>query len=283
MGGGNTTTTNTTQNQQTGPWSPAVPQLSNILGQLANGGAALTPEQAASLQGGYTAAGSIPNFGGAVANTIPGILNTTPQLSALNTAYNTFQGANAPYLNPNFTNPMTNPAMSNAMNSLNQQITQSVDSQFAGAGRTGDNGQLAKAIAQGESNVEAPMLANEYTTLTGQQQNAINSGLAGAGTYATEATAIPGQAATTGAGVAGALPGLYMGPTTAQLGIANMGYNLPYQNTQTIEQLLNPIAGLGSTGTLNQQGTTTQQLSLLSTLLGAGFGGLGLAGAFSKA
>jgi len=123
-----------------------------------------------------------------------------------------------------------------------------------------------------------PLLTGEYNTLSGMQQNAINAVPTTAANMANELTSIPQSAATTGANLASALPGIYMGPSTAQLGIANMGYNLPYMNLQMPEQLTAALGGMGGTANLTGTGTTTQELSPLSTALGLGIAGGSLLG-----
>jgi hypothetical protein len=203
-----TSKTANTQSTNTSPWQPAQPELKKALTQI--GTQPLTPSgfQTGAANAAVTAASNIPNFGPGVAGTVQN------------------------YLSPNFTDPYKNPALSSAFDALNQQISKSVMSQFQGAGRDpAGNAQAPQAIARGEGQAEAPILANEYNTLLGFQQNAPQ--------------------------IAGMIPGLSMQPSQAQLSAATQQAGLPLMNVLGAEQATLPIAGLGGQSTGYSTGSYT--------------------------
>lgn len=274
MPGGTTQTTN--QNQQSQPWKPAIPGLENLIGQISGGGGTLTGPQSSAIANLQGEAGGVPSFGAAGTGAINNLFSssTAPQVGMLGDAYNSFQAANSPYLNSNYTNPYTNPALSSAMSTMNEDITNQVRGNFAAAGRTGSPDEV-KTLSRGLAQGEGGLLTNEYNTLVGQQQNANTAGL-GAGKSTAQGQAglnqIPLQNAMMGIQGAGAVPGLWTMPGATQLTAANVGQQQPYQNLQLPASMLTGIAGLGgqNTGT----STTTQPTNPWTTALA---GGLGLA------
>jgi hypothetical protein len=290
MGGANTQTTNQTQNQssQTNPWAATIPSLQNLIQQISGGGAPLTSAQSGALTQLQQEGGALPNFGAAGTNAVNNLFtsSTAPQVGMLGDAYKQFQSATSPYLNSNYTNPYTNPALSSALGTMNQDITNQVNSEFAAAGRTGSpaNTQaLARGLAQGEGG----LLTGEYNTLVGQQQNAIGSVLpAATGT----AGAITGQQqvpltnALSGISAAGAVPGLWTQPGQTNLGIAETAQQMPWQNMQMPYGMLTGLAGLGgqSTGTNTGTSTTSQPINPWTTAAGLGLGMFALSDARLK-
>lgn len=277
--GNNSQTTSQSQQSQYAPWAPAMPGLENIIGQLSNGGGSLTPQQQSALNGLYGAGGG-PNFGAQGANAVNGMFNTTtaPQAGLWNNALQQQQGALSPYLSSGYTNPMTVPGFGDAMKTMNQDITNQVNSQFAAAGRSGSPGNT-QALARGLSQGEGGLLANEYNQLVGQQQGAANQYLSGAGSTAAGTAGLGSQqiqnwlqAMQGGQG----LPGLYGSPGLSQLQYANIGQQLPFQNLQMQSGLLGSLAGLGGTSSGSGTSTTTQPVNPWTTGAGVGLGLLAL-------
>src|SRR5262249_17740424 len=144
--------------------------------------------------------------------------------------------------------PTKVPGIAAALETVRNDVTNSVNSSFAGAGRdlSGLNQQsLARGIAQGE----APVLLDAFFKNAGLQQNA--------------ASALPGLANSTAttqssldqASLANRAQGLNIGLTavpqaanaapTGVLSAENLLRTLPLQNLQALSSLVVPIAGLG--------------------------------------
>lgn len=274
--GSNSGQQTTQQQTQTQPWAPAVPALSSILGNIQGlqGQSGINPTEAAAIQQLQSNTSQIPNFGPTVANTAQSYLTGDP-FNTLNPAYNNYGNSIAGITNPNNLNPYNTPGFANALNTLNQDITQQVNGQFAAAGRSGSgyNDQtLARGLAQGEGS----LLQNQYNTNVSNLQNAaqnyFNAGL-GLNTAQGQNTALGGN-------LAGTIPGLATQGPQAQLQAGQAPFNLLTGNQGILAGLTVPIAGLGgqSQGTSNTQATQTP--SLLSDILaGAKVGGQLLFGA----
>lgn len=278
MGGSTSQTTN--QSSQTQPWTPAIPMLTNILGQLGNVPLTPTGGQSSAVNAINSAVAGMPNFGGQGINSVNGLFNsnTSPQQGMISNAYGSAANALMPMLSSGYTNPMTNPNLGAALSTLNQDITNQIGGQFAAAGRPlGTNAAGTQALARGLGQGEAGLLANEFNTLSGNQLAAANAlpGLAGsaAGGMTAQQQAQYGNWLQ-GMQAAGMIPGLLTQPGTSQLTAANLMEELPFMNIQGIEQLGLPIAGLGaeSSGT----STTTQQSPWWTTALGLGLLGTSL-------
>jgi hypothetical protein len=274
--GSNSQTTNQSQSSQFAPWAPAIPGLQNIIGQLSNGGAPLTGDQSSALSTLQSGANATPNFGGTASNAVNGLFNTStqPQIGLWNNALNTSQNTLSPYLSSSYTNPMSAPGFSAALNTMNQDITNQVNGQFAAAGRS-DSPANSQALARGLSQGEGGLISNEYNQLVGQQQGAANQYMSNAANAAQGTAAlgqIPLQNQLQGIAAAGSLPGLYTAPGATQLTAANAAQQQPYENLQLPSSLLAGLAGLGGTSSGTGTSTTTQPVNPFTTALGAGLG-----------
>lgn len=276
--GSNSQTTQQSQQSQFSPWAPAIPGLTNIINQLSSGGAPLTGPQASAISALQGEAGTVPSFGPQASNAVNGLFNTTtaPQIGLWNNAYNQSANTLGNYLRPDYTNPMTTPGLAQSLATVNEDVTNSIKGMFAGAGRDpSGNADASKALARGLAQGEAPIITSEYNTLSGQQLSAANQLLGGAGSTAAgtaQLGQIPIQNMIQGIGAAGALPGLYTAPGAAQLGAANIGQQLPYENLQLPTSLLAGLAGLGGSSSGSGVSTTTQPVNPWTTALGAGLG-----------
>jgi hypothetical protein len=278
--GSNSQTTNQSQSSQFAPWSQTIPGLTNIIGQLSSGGAPLTGQQSGALNNLYAAGGAAPNFGAQGSNAVNSLFNssTAPQVGMWNNALQTQQNTLSPYLSAGYTNPMNTPGFSQALGTLNQDITNQVNGQFAAAGRS-DSPANSQALARGLSQGEGQLISNQYNANVGQQQNAANQYLSGAGSTAAGTAGLgqlQGQEWLQAMQAGQGLPGLYGAPGLAQLQYANMGQQLPYENLQLQSGLLGGLAGLGGTSSGTGTSTTTQPVNPWSTGAGLGLGLLSL-------
>ena len=279
MGGSSSSdiSTSQTQNQSgsTNPWAPAIPALNNILGQISNTSTQPTNNQNAATSGLIGASQGLPNFGGQAAAATTSMLPGGDIYNTLNNGYSDLQKQLNPIANGSL-DPTQAPGMSNVLQTIRNDVGNSVNSQFAGAGRdlSGLNQQsLARGIAQGEA---VPLL-NQYNANVGNIMGAANSLYGGANSTATGLSGIAGA----GLGAAAAQPGIAQAPALAQLGAANTQYGQPLQNLGLLSQLTVPIAGLGgqyqgtSTGTgtsqTNNQMSGAQQFGLIANGLGSLF------------
>lgn len=278
MPGGSTTTQQ--QSGTSSPWSAAQPELNTILSTLGGTNPSVTSGQTNAYGLLNSEVAGIPNYApqaSGVANSEFGY-NTNPQQSTLNNAYGSVSGTLSPYLSSSYLNPMTTPGLSTELQGVGNSITNQVNSQFAAAGRDMSPANTT-ALAYGLEQGEAPIIANQYNQNVAAQQGAANSLESAANTTAGGLTqqqlaqlGINSQGLTT----ASAIPGVATAPGNAALTVANAQAQQPYTNLGWLSSLTDPIAALGGQSTSN--GTTTQQTSLLSSILGGLTGGLGMLG-----
>jgi hypothetical protein len=291
MGGTSKTTQQTQQSSTTNPWEPTQGILKDILsgiqGQVGN--YQPTSAETAAIHQLEANAQNLPNYTPQATSLANDYLTGGPDRSGIvGDAYNASKSALNPYLNPDWLDPTKVPGIAAALDTVRNDVKNSVDGTFAGAGRdlSGLHMQsLARGIAQGE----APVLLDAYYKNAGLQQNA--------------ATALPGianSAATTQSGLdqtslANRAQGLNVGlntvpqaanaSATGVLNAENLLRALPLQNLGLLSNLTVPIAGLGGQtyGTSNTVGTQTmspvQQFATIMSGLNSGFGGTGGGGA----
>lgn len=275
--GNNSQTTQQYQSSQFAPWAPAIPGLTNIINQLTGMSTAPTSAQTGATGTLQQEAGAVPtNMGSQGTGVVNNLLGSTtaPQVGQWNAANNQAQGVWSPYLSSSYTNPMSAPGMGAALSTMNQDITNNINSQFSAAGRENSPANT-QALARGLSQGEGGLLTSEYNALSGNQLAANNAAYgAGAGTATGTAQLqqLPYQNELQALTAMQGLPGLYTAPGTTQLGAANTAYNLPYSNMQLPTTLMGGLAGLGGTSSGYGQSTTTQPVNPFTTALGAGLG-----------
>jgi hypothetical protein len=230
------------------PWAPAIPYLQNFLGGL---GAPPTvspgQNQAFSELENWSAQGnpwtqSIAN----VANKEFGFKSNAPAIATANNAL-------LPYAQGAYLDPMKNPYTGQALSTLNQDISNQINGEFAGAGRSLSPGN-SQALARGLSQGEGGLLMNQYNQNVGNQFAA-----AGALTNAAGAEQGLNQSALgiNAQGTQGAqnyLQARDYAPNTL-LNLYQQQKMLPYTDLAGYESLLLPVAGMGRTST--QQGATS--------------------------
>lgn len=177
---------------------------------------------------------------------------------------------------PNYST-VNSPQVAAALQAVNSNISDSVNGQFAAAGRQG-SGYNQRAIAEGESLADAPILLNQANTDTASRLAAANT-LYGAGNATSNSITSNNQTAlgnqvqgTTQAGQA--LNAQNWGPTAA-IEAQELGQSIPAQNLGLLAQIGIPLAGLNTT--TSGAGSTTNNPSFIQDLQGIGgaFGGIG--------
>ena len=263
-------TSQTQQAQSTSnPWQPAQPLLQNILSGIGGNFANLTPtsQEQSALNAWMQNAQGIPNYSGQ-ASSIAGNFMSGDPTGLLGPAYQQYQQTLNPIANAPL-NPMQTPGFSNALNTMNQDITNQVNGEFAGAGRSG-SGLNTQALARGISQGDSSAIANQYNQNVQNTMNAGNNMFTAAGQTAGAMNTATGQ----GLGIASSVPQFAGMAPQAQLAAGEYAQMLPMQLLGSAENLAVPIAGLGgqTNNTGSSQGQTTNQASPLQMMLGM-FGG----------
>jgi hypothetical protein len=179
-----------------------------------------------------------------------------------NSAYGQLQQTLSPYTQSNYTDPTQTPGMQNVLDTIRNDVSNSVNGQFAGAGRdlSGANTQaLARGISQGEAQ---PLLA-QYNQNVQNQQGAANSLYNAGGSTAGLLSSLQQT------GLGNQLSGLQAAPLAnnanvgagATLQAGQTARGLPLSNLGQVLNLLLPIAGLGGQSTGTSQTTGSQTMS----------------------
>jgi hypothetical protein len=283
VGGKTEQKTEQQQNSKTEPWDPAQPALLSLLNKATSLNTSVTPGQTAGLNALSAGASAIPNLGPQATGVATGLMGSTanPAYSGMLTdTLASLRGSLNPFASGSRTGPGGNPALRGYLDVARDDASNAVNGMFAGAGRDLSGAHL-QALGRGITAAEAPILASQYNTDVGQQIDAAKA-LYGAG--GATAGALQGldqasiQNQLQGLAAAGAIPGLYTAPGTAQFAAANAANAQPFQNLGMLSSLVTPIAGLGAQSSGTMTSTQSQQSPWYTTALGLGMGGLGALG-----
>jgi hypothetical protein len=270
-----------TQSSTTNPWEPAQGALKGILGQLNS----YVPQAGATgLQGNAIDQINANNARfSSYAPSITGITNellagggAMNQAGAINQNYLDYQKATQPLASNTNYDPMQTPGIGDQLAALKDDISQSVNGQFAAAGRD-FSGYNQKALGRGISAGLAPVLTSQYNQNVQNQQGAAGNLYNAGNTNAGLLSGLQQQSlANKGAGISSIGAGLDASNAAANSTLAAEAQrlNIPLQNLGLLAQIGVPIAGLGgqSTGTSNTQ----NQMSGVQQFMGIanGVGGL---------
>ena len=262
MGGQSSSTQ--TQQSQTAPWEAAQPMLQGILGQLnpliQNSG--LTPTESGAISQlsanaaqGNPYASQISSFAGNMLN--GGGANA--QAPNLQSGLSTLQSQLTPYANGSMVG--NNPALAAQLAQIQTDVGNSVNSQFAAAGRD-MSGANQMAYGRGVAAGEAPVIAGQYNQDVANQLSAANSLYGAQNSTSGLLSGLSQQAlANRQQGVASsqdALNAQNYAPQQ-QLALAQLAQSIPAQNLGLLAQIGVPIAQLGQQ--TNGTTTGTQQMS----------------------
>jgi hypothetical protein len=269
-----TSSQNTGQTQQstTNPWAPSQPELQQLLSSIQGIGGGPTYQQQQALHALKGASTGLPNYGAAAGGVTSGLLGGDPT-GLLKSSLQSYQNNVNPIASASL-DPTKTPGMQNVLQTIQQDVGNSVNGMFAGSGRDG-SGLNQQALARGISQGEAVPLLGQYNQNV-QNVMGANQGLLGAGQGTAGAITGNQQA---GMGAAAQQPGIAQAPALAQLQAAQTAYNLPLSNLGGIEGLTLPIAGLGgqSAGSGNSNTTNTPNPFAMA-LAGLGLGGSSIGG-----
>lgn len=290
MGGTSKTTQETQQSSTTNPWAPTQGILNDILkgiqGQVSN--YQPTSAETGAIRQLETNAQNLPNYAPQATGLVNDYLTGGPDRSStVGDAYEASKTALTPYLNPDWLDPTKVPGIAAALDTVRNDVKNSVDSTFAGAGRD-LSGLHAQSLARGIAQGEAPVLLDAYYKNAGLQQNAASTLPSIAGSAATtqsglDQTNLSNRAQGLNIGL-NTLPQAANAGATGILSAENLLRALPLQNLGLLSNLTVPIAGLGgqTSGTTNTVGTQTmspvQQFATIMSGLNSGFGGKGVGG-----
>ena len=277
---GSKTPATTTQNQSStttqNPWATAQPLLNNLVGDYMGVNPAVTGAQSQAGQNLISSAAGIPNLTPQATQSVQNIFGSAGMLPA---TWGQVSGNLSPIAGMS-SNPYQTPGFGDALNTLTQNITNTVKGQYAASGRSPSGaGDYAQSLGRGLMQGEAPILQDQYNKNIGNIMSA-NQMLTNAGIGTSQAMGGNMLQALQGAGL---LPSVAMAPATAQMGAANAVYGQPIQN---LNQVLTPAMGLGgmggtTTGVGTATGTQTPANDPTSNILGGISGGLGMLAMFS--
>lgn len=315
MGGKSSSDTQTSQTQDSSvnPWQNSLPAINNLLtginGRSIDVGA--NPLQSQALSTLSTNALNTPNYGAQATGVAGNLLTGGPDLTggansaltnyqtastgalngyagAQNAGNNSYQSSLSPYLSAGYLDPMKSPGIQGVLDTIKNDVGNSVNSQFAAAGRD-MSGANQQAYGRGISQGFAAPLLNQYNqnvaTQRGAQDASYGANNATSGNIYGAASGTAGNLYNAGNTTTGILSGLnqtslgnqvqglnlgmnavpqaYNANANAQLAAQQQAYNLPLNNLGMLEGLTIPIAGLGqqSHGTGTGTSSTQNQMS----------------------
>ena len=265
---------NTSSQSTTGPNAEAQPVVQGITNaltpQLGNTGLTPTQQQAITqLTNNGMAGDPYAAAEGANANTLLQGGGATSQNGNLTSNLTTLQNTLSPYTDPNYST-VNSPDVQRALQATNAGIQNTVNSEFAAAGRSGSGANTGN-LAYNEENADAPILLNQANTDTATRIGAAND-LYGAGNTTSGAitgnnqTALSNEQAGVGAAT-NAIAAQNEGPTAA-IEAQELGQEIPAQNLGLLAQIGIPLAGLNTT--TNGTSNTTSTPSVLQDITGLG-------------
>jgi len=261
---GGTSTSTQTQQSQTAPWAAAQPMLQDMLGQIGAGlnNTGLTSAESSALDMLQNNAAQGNPYAGQIANYAQSLLNgggATAQTGNVQDNLASYQSWLTPYANGSMIG--NNPALAAQLAQIQSDVGNSVNSQFAAAGRD-FSGANQMALGRGIAAAEAPVIAAQYNQDVANQMAAANA-LYGAGnTTANTLTQMQQNYLTNqGQGVTAAQSALDAQNYGANATLAEEAQRrgIPVQALGLLAQIGVPIAQLGSQS--NGTSTTTQQKS----------------------
>jgi hypothetical protein len=302
MGGQSSSTQ--TQQSQTSPWEAAQPMLQSILGQIGSGlnNTGLTGAETGALNTLQSNAAQGNPYAGQVGDYARSLLSgggANAQAGNVQGNLGIVQSQLSPYASGSMVG--NNPALAGQLAQIQTDVGNSVNGQFAAAGRD-MSGANQMAYGRGIAAGEAPVIAAQYNQDVANQINAANALYnAGNTTAGTLSGMQQNYLGNQGQGVTAAQSALDAQNYGANATLAEEAQRrgIPVQALSLLAQIGVPIAGLGTqasgTTTGTQQMSGAQQFATLaggiSNLLGAGTGtdangsasgGSGLLGLFTR-
>jgi hypothetical protein len=276
MGGQSTTTQ--TQQSQTAPWQATQPMLQNILGQIGTGlsNTGLTSAETGALSTLQSNAAQGDPYTGQIGAYAQSLLNgggANAQAPNVQSNLQSLQSWLTPYANGSMIG--NNPALNAQLSQIQTDVGNSINGQFAAAGRDFSNANQM-AYGRGVAAAEAPVIAAQYNQDVTNELGAANS-LYNAGN--TTANTLSGMQqnylANQGQGITASQAALNAQNYGANATLAEEAQRrgIPVQALGLLAQIGVPIAGLGQQSNSNSQGTQEasglQQFDQLASGIGS--------------
>jgi hypothetical protein len=262
MGGQSTSTQ--TQQSQSEPWAAAQPMLQTILGQIGTGlnNTGLTSAETSALDTLRNNAAKGNPYAGQIAGYAQSLLDgggATAQAGNVQDNLAAYRSWLTPYANGSMVG--SNPALAAQLAQIQSDVGNSVNSQFAAAGRDLSGANLM-AYGRGVAAAEAPVIAAQYNQDVANQIAAANALYnAGNTTAGTLSQMQQSDLANRGQGVTAAQSALDAQNygANATLAAEAQRRGIPVQALSLLAQIGVPIAQLGQQG--NSTTTGTQEKS----------------------
>jgi len=262
MGGQSSSTQ--TQQSQTAPWEAAQPMLKGILTQLGTGlnNTGLTAAETGALDTLQSNAARGNPYAGQIGGYAQSLLSgggADAQAGNLRDNLGAFRSQLTPYANGSMVG--NNPALAAQLAQIQTDVANSVNGQFAAAGRDFSGANLM-AYGRGVAAGQAPVIAAQYNQDVANQMAAANALYNGGNTTAGALSGLQqNYLANQGQGVAAAQSALDAQNygANATLAAEAQRRGIPVQALGLLAQIGVPIAGLGTQ--TNGTSTTTQQMS----------------------
>lgn len=276
MGGQSTSTQ--TQQSQTAPWTAAQPMLQTILGQIGTGlnNTGLTSAESSALDTLRSNAGQGNPYAGQIADYAQSLLRgggATAQAGNVQDNLAAYRAALTPYANGSMVGG--NPALTAQLAQIRSDVGNSVNSQFAAAGRD-FSGANQMAYGRGVAAAEAPVIAAQYNQDVANQLAAANSLYnAGNTTAGTLSQMQQADLANRGQGVTAAQSALDARNYGANATLAEEAQRrgIPVHALSLLAQIGVPIGQLGtqnnSTSTGTQEKSGVDQFATLASGIGS--------------
>lgn len=277
MGGQSSSTQ--TQQSQTAPWQAAQPMLQGILGQVGTGlnNTGLTGTETGALNTLQSNAAQGNPYAGQIGGYAQSLLNggnANAQAANVQGNLGTLQSQLTPYASGSMIG--NNPALAAQLAQIRTDVGNSVNSQFAAAGRD-MSGANQMAYGRGVAAGEAPVIAGQYNQDVSNQINAANALYNAGNTTAGTLTGMQqNYLANQGQGVTAAQSALDAQNYGANATLAEEAQRrgIPVQALSLLSQIGVPIAGLGSQSNSNTTGTQQMSGAQQFATLAGGIGSL---------
>lgn len=261
--GGQSTSTQTVQSQSA-PWAAAQPALQTMLGQIGAGlnNTGLTSAESGALDTLKNNAAAGNPYAGQIAGYAHSLLNgggATAQASNVQDSLASYRKSLTPYASGSMVG--NNPALMAQLAQIRSDVGDSVNSQFAAAGRDFSGANLM-AYGRGVTAAEAPVIAAQYNQDVANQLAAAGALYNAGNTTANTLTQMQqSDLVNRGQGVAAAQSALDAQNYGANATLAEEAQRrgIPVQALSLLAQIGVPIAQLGTQG--NSTTTGTQQKS----------------------
>lgn len=256
-----------TTSSSTQPWSVALPAMEGLLGNLQGqiGNANLTGAETGALNTLQQNANAGNPFAGQINDYASNLLSgggANAQAGNIQGGLDAFKTQMSPYADPNYSS-LNNPQLQAALQQVRDDVGQSINGQFAAAGRD-MSGANQMAYGRGVTAAQAPLILNQFNQDRSLQQNAAKSLYDAQNQTGGLLSGLNQQAlANRGQGVQAsqdAITANNYGPA-ATLAIEAQRRGIPMQTLGLLANIGVPIAGLGSSTTGTATGTKNESFS----------------------